>query len=146
MSDYLLRYHELYYDRITKLKDQVKELRQKLNDEEFKRHEVVKLAFRVRQADQEIIPQDPDRPEYRLTGELKKYSRYKHGLQRYRLFFCFSREPKMILYLYLNDEKHLRKAGAKTDPYEEFRKLVGKGYFSHDPKDQKIRKWVREYA
>lgn len=119
-SSYLLRYHEFYYQRIAKLKEQVRELRNKLSDEEFKRHEVVKLAYRIRQADQEIIPRDPDRPEYRLTAELRKYRRYKQGLQRYRLFFCFSNQPKTILYLYLNDEKHLRKAGGKNDAYEEF--------------------------
>ena len=144
MSDYLLRYHELYYQRIARLKEQVKELRKKPSDEEFKQHEIVKLAYRIRQADQEIIPQDPDRPEYRLTGELRKYRRYKQGLQRNRLFFCFSHHPKMILYLYLNDEKHLRKAGAKTDPYEEFKKLARKGYFSHNPQDPKIQKWIRD--
>ncbi len=146
MTDYLLRYHEFYAHRTAKLKEQVKELRQKLNDEEFKQHEIVKLACRIRQADQEIIPQDPGRPEYRLSGELRKYRRYKQGLRRYRLFFCFSHEPKMILYLYLNDEKHLRKAGAKSDPYEEFKKFVKQGQFSPDPQDQKIQKWIRNYT
>lgn len=144
MSDFLLRYHEFYHHRIARLKEQVKELRQKLSDEEFAQHEIVKLAYRIRQADQEIIPQDPDRPEYRLMGELRKYRRYKQGLQRYRLFFCFSNHPKMILYLYLNDEKHLRKAGSKTDPYEAFKKLAVKGTFSHNPQDAKIQKWIIE--
>ena len=145
MSDYLLRYHQVYAHRIARLKEQVKELRQKLNDEDFSHHEIVKLATRIRQADQVIIPQDPDRPEYRLSGELRKYRRYKRGLKRYRLFFCFSHQPKMILYLYLNDEKHLRKTGSKSDPYEDFKKLVGRGTFSHDPTDQKIQKWIYEY-
>lgn len=145
-SSYLLKYHEFYYLRIQELKEQVKELHQKLSPEEFKQHEIVKLAFRIRQADQEIIPQNPDRPEYRLSGDLRKYRRYKQGLQRYRLFFCFSNHPKIILYLYLNDEKHLRKAGSKTDPYEEFKKYVRKGHFSHQPDDPKIQQWIRDYA
>ena len=143
-NSYLLRYHEFYYRRIEKLKEQVKELHRRLNDEEFRQHEVVKLAYRIRQADREIIPKDPDRPEYRLSGELRKYRRYKQGLQRYRLFFCFSNQPKTILYLYVNDEKHLRKAGSKSDAYEEFKRLVGKGHFSHDPYDFKIQKLVLE--
>ena len=79
MGEYLLRYHQLYYQRIATLKEQLKELRQQLSVEEFTQHEIVKLAYRIRQADQEIIPQDPDRPEYRLTGELKKYRRYKQN-------------------------------------------------------------------
>ncbi len=75
------------------------ELRNKLSNEEFRHHEIVKLAYRIREADQEIIPRDPNRPEYRLTGNLKKYRRYKQELQRYRLFFCFSNQPKIILVL-----------------------------------------------
>lgn len=144
-SNYLLRYHDFYFQRIAKLKERVKELHGKLSDEEFRQHEIVKLAYRIREADQEIIPRDPNRPEYRLTGNLKKYRRYKQGLQRYRLFFCFSNQPKIILYLYLNDEKHLRKTGDRNDPYEEFKSLVTKGYFSHNPDDPKIQKWIKNY-
>lgn len=125
-SDYLLRYHDFYYRRITKLKERIKELRNKLSDEEYKQHEIVKLAYRIRKADREIIPQAPNQPEYRLSGNLKKYRRYKQGLQRYRILFCFSNQPKIILYLYLNDERHLRKADDKHDPYEEFKKLAAK--------------------
>jgi len=144
-NKYLLKYHLFYYQRIAKLKEQVKELRNKLSNEEFKQHAIVKLAYRIRKADLEIIPQDPDRPEYRLRGDLRKYRRYKQGLQRYRLFFCFSHHPGIILYLYLNDEKHLRKTGDKRDPYQEFKKLVAKRHFSHNPNDSKIRKWIRNY-
>lgn len=144
-SNYLLRYHDFYFQRIARLKEQIKELRGRLDDEEFRQHKIVKLAYRIRQADKEIIPQDPNRPEYHLTGSLKKYRRYKQGLQRYRLFFCFSNRPEIILYLYLNDEKHLRKAGDKGDPYEEFKRLTAKKYFSHTPADPKIQKWVKNY-
>ncbi|MBU4477934.1 MAG: type II toxin-antitoxin system YhaV family toxin [Candidatus Omnitrophica bacterium] len=144
-SNYLLKYHDFYFLRIAKLKEQVKELRNKLSNEAFRQHEIVKLAYRIREADQEIIPQDPNRPEYRLTGNLKKYRRYKQGLQRYRLFFCFANQPKIILYLYLNDERHLRKAGDRNDPYEEFSRLVDKECFSHKPDDPKIQKWIKSY-
>ena len=144
-SDYLLMYHLFYYQRIAQLKEQVKKLRHKLNEEEFRQHEIVKLAYRIRKADQEIIPQDPNRPEYLLRDDLRKFRRYKQGLQRYRLFFCFSNQPKIILYLYLNDEKGLRKSGAKSDPYQEFKKLVNKRAFSHNPNDPKIQKWIRSY-
>ena len=145
-SNYLLRYHVFYYQRIAKLKEQVKGLRNKLGDEELRRNEIVKLAYRIRKADQEIIPQDPDRPEYRLSGKLRKYRRYKQGLQRYRLFFCFSNQPRIILYLYLNDERHLRKEGGRNDPYEVFKKFIGQGVFSHDPENQKIQEWIHEWG
>lgn len=79
-----------------------------------------------------------------MHGVLKKYRRYKQGLKRYRLFFIFSNNPTLIAYLYINDEKHLRKDGDKNDPYKEFSKLCNKGVFSDDPKDPKIQKWLHE--
>ncbi len=143
---YLLKYHMLYYRRIEALKEQVKELRARLTEAEYSQHEVVKFAARVRKADQTIIPQDPDRKDYRLSGILRKYRRYKQGLQRYRLFFCFSNTPPIILYLYLNDEKHLRKDGDKNDPYVEFQRLVNRGLFSHDPSAASIQQWIHDAA
>lgn len=144
MSKYLLKYHEFYCLRISRLKERVKELRNNLDDEDFKQHEIVKFACRIRKADQEIIPHDPTRPEYRLKAELRKYRRYKQGLQRYRLFFCFSNQPKLILYLYLNSEKNLRKSKDKHDPYEQFKKFVRRGDVSHNPDNPKIQKWIKE--
>lgn len=141
---YLLKYHAFYYRRIQALKEQVKELRARLTETEYSQHEVVKFAARVRQADQTIIPQDPDRKDYRLTGFLRKYRRYKQGLQRYRLFFCFSNTPPIILYLYLNDEKHLRKDGDRNDPHAEFQRLVHRGVFSHDPSAATIQQWIHD--
>jgi toxin with endonuclease activity of toxin-antitoxin system len=145
-SEYLLKYHDFYYQRILALKEQVRRLKAGLTPEDFGQHEIVKFAARVRRADREIIPQDPNKTEYRLQGALRRYRRYKQGLQRYRLFFCFSNNPPVIVYLYLNDEKHLRKAKSKTDPYEQFSGFVSRGTFSHDPSDKKIQKWIRKIA
>ena len=145
MNKYLLRAHDYYFHRIKELTVQIRELHKVLEPDQFIQHPAVKLARRIREADRNIIPQYPDRPEYHLTGELKKYRRYKQGLQRYRLFFCFSNQPKIILYLYLNDERHLRKEGDKNDPYEVFKKFVKQGTFSHNPENQKIQKWINEY-
>lgn len=145
MSKYLLKAHDYYFHRIRELTARIQELHKTLDPDQFVQHPTVKLARRIREADRNIIPQDPNRPEYCLTGELKKYRRYKQGLQRYRLFFCFSSHPGIILYLYLNDEKHLRKEGDKNDPYEIFKKFVKQEIFSNDPENQKIQKWIREY-
>lgn len=142
-SNYLLKYHDFYYQRIITLKEQVKRLKASLPPDQFVQHEIVKFAARVRKADQEIIPQDPNNKEYQLRGVLRKFRRYKQGLKRYRLFFCYSNKPPIILYLRLNDEKHLCKAGSKKDPYEQFTKLVNNGTFSHNPSDEKIQRWIR---
>ena len=146
MNKYVLKAHDYYFHRIKELTAQIQELHKILERDQFLRHPIVKLARRIREADRNIIPQDPDRPEYHLTGELRKYRRYKQGLQRYRLFFCFSNQPGIILYLYLNDEKHLRKEGDKNDPYEVFKKFIKRGIFSNDPEDQKMKKWISGYS
>lgn len=145
MSKYFLKAHDFYYRRVRELTEQIKELHKKLEPDQFVQHPTVKLARRIREADRVIIPQDPDRPEYRLKAELKKFRRYKQGLKRYRLFFCFANHPMIILYLYLNDEKHLRKDGDKNDPYEVFKKFLKQGSVSHNPEDPRIQKWVHNY-
>lgn len=145
-TKYILKYHEIYYTRITTLKDILKKLKEELPAPQYLSHRTVKLAKRIYDADQNIIPQDPDRPEYKLKGDLKKYRRYKKGLQRYRLFFAFSSSPKIILYLYLNNEKELRKAGGRNDPYRKFKIFVTRGEMSPDPSDPKIQKWIKSRA
>src|SRR3989338_2932189 len=142
MNNFYLKCHELFAQRIAELKEHVKKLHDTLPKEEFIQHETVKLAARIRKATLETIPEDPNRAEYLLSGELKKYRRYKQGLQRYRIIFCFSNRPSIIIYLYVNDRDHLRKQGDKNDPYEEFKKMVRSGKFSNDPQDPKIQKWI----
>ena len=76
MSKYLLKAHDFYYHRIRELTEQIQELHEKLEPDQFIQHPTVKLAKRIREADGDIIPQDPDRPEYRLKAELKKFRRF----------------------------------------------------------------------
>jgi len=145
MSKYYLKCHDLFSGRIARLKEQVKKLHATLPADEFVQHETVKLAARIRRATVEIIPEDPNRPEYVLSGDLKKFRRYKQGLQRYRIMFCSSNKPAIIIYLYVNDKDHLRKQGDRNDPYEEFKQMVRSGKTSHDPQDPAIQKWIRQY-
>ncbi len=145
-NNYLLKVHQFYEARTLVLKEQVRKLKASLPAEEYSQHEVVKLAARLRKATLEIIPEDPNKLEYQLKAELKKFRRYKQGLQRYRLIFAFSSKPSIILYLYVNDQKHLRQDGGKNDPYEEFVHFLKRGVFSHDPQDTNIQKWIRDLS
>lgn len=140
-TKYLVRYHELYYQRIQELKARVRELKEQLSPEEFSRHETVKLAVRIRDAEKEV-EDDPSRPEYLLNDELRKFRRYKRGLGRYRIIFCFSSKPPIIIFLYLNTAETLRKAGSRRDPYEQFKSMFRRGEVSHDPNDSKAKKWI----
>ncbi len=123
--------------------DVAQKLYEKIPQADYIRHPHVKLLARLAKATLEIIPQNPHRNDYLLTGNLSKFRRYKSGLQRHRLLFCFSDKPHLILYLYINDAEHLRKDGDTNDPYHEFEALVKKGIFSHRPDDPKIRTWIR---
>jgi len=120
--NYLLKFHRFYAQKVEILKAEVQRLKYSLDRETFLQHPDVKLANRLRKATKEIIPENPDKKEYYLHGPLKKYRRYKQGLQRYRLFFTYSSKPPIILYLYINDKSSLRKEGDKNDPYKIFKK------------------------
>ena len=67
-SNYLLKCHKFYSDRIESLKEEIKELKDSLTEEEFSQHPDVKFAVRVRKATKEIIPEDPGKKEYQLHG------------------------------------------------------------------------------
>ena len=144
-NKYILKAHNLYYTRIKEIIERVVVLKAKLPKDEFVKHDLVKFAKRLREADTNTIPSDPAHPDYRLSGELKKFKRYKKGLQRYRSFFCYSDTPPIIVYLYLNDDKTLRKDGSKTDAYEVFKKLVSQKKVSPNPSDPLAKKFIRNY-
>jgi hypothetical protein len=101
-TNFILKMHRFYSDPVTKLKAHVRSLKEKLSDQDYKSHPDVKFAKRLRDATETIIPNNPDLLDYRLHGDLKLFRRYKKGIQRYRLFYCFSSTPRIIVYLYLH--------------------------------------------
>lgn len=46
------------------------------------------------------------------------------------------------MYLYMKDKEHIRKEEDKNDPYKEFERLVRSNYFSHDPSDPVMQRWL----
>jgi toxin YhaV len=102
----------------------------------YKAHPKTKLLASIYQAITSQVPSNPDAPEFRLGKTLKSASvanthwrRVKKGMpDRYRLLFRFASNPvKLIVYVWFNDEDTLRKAGSKTDVYEAFKRMLGKG-------------------
>jgi len=78
----------------------------------------------------ETVPDDPARDEYRqgntMGPEFRHWRRAKIG-RRFRLFFRYDSQTKVIVYAWVNDEKTLRAAGSKNDPYAVFQKMLGCG-------------------
>lgn len=79
----------------------------------------------------ETIPEDPTRPEYRQGGTLgdarKHWFRAKFGGQRFRLFFRYSSEARIIIFAWVNDQDTLPTYRAKSDAYAVFRGMLDKG-------------------
>lgn len=105
----------------------------------YKNHKKTKLLKYVLNLIEDEIPVDPTDKKYflgkTLGDDFKEWRRAKSGLpNRYRLFFRFSSEQKVIIYVWLNSEGTLRKEGAKTDVYTVFEKMLRKKTVSSDIK------------
>ncbi len=93
-------------------------------------HPAVKMLATINHYVREVIPRSPNSPEFRQGNTLGPGNRHWFRAKfhrRYRLFYRFSSEQKIIVYAWINDEESLRKCGSKTDPYAVFRTMLEKG-------------------
>src|SRR5271169_6174289 len=96
----------------------------------YREHPKAKLLATILRYVTEIIPRNPNAPEFRQGDTLGPDNRHWFRAkfhQRYRLFFRFSSKDKVIVYVWVNDESTLRKAGSKTDPYSVFKSMLNAG-------------------
>ena len=127
-----LYYFSLFKAALDELEAFVTELAEK-DPKGYRTHPKTKLLASVYRAVTEMVPANPDAPEFRLGKTLgsanTNWRRVKKGMpDRYRLFFRFASNPvKVIVYVWFNDEDTLRKAGSKTDVYETFRRMLVRG-------------------
>jgi toxin YhaV len=121
--------HPLFEQQFRRLVEQVASLAAK-DPEGYREEPATKLLATVNRYVREIIPRDPNAAEFRqgntLGADNRHWFRAKFH-ERYRLFFRFSSKEKVIVYAWVNDERTLRKAGAKTDPYAVFQNLLEAG-------------------
>jgi toxin YhaV len=107
----------------------------------YKTHPKAKLLASVYRASTQLVPANPDAPQFRLGKTLgsanTNWRRVKKGMpDRYRLFFRFASSPiKVIVYVWFNDEDTLRKADSKSDVYESFRRMLARGEVPGDIED-----------
>ena len=99
----------------------------------YKSHPKTRLLALVYRAITQLVPANPDAPDFRLGKTLglehTHWRRVKKGMpDRFRLFFRFASHPtQVIVYVWFNDEDTLRKAGSKTDVYESFKRMLARG-------------------
>ncbi len=121
--------HPLFISQLEELSSKVERLRQKYPKDYQKKNAAKRLAA-INKLAFEIIPQDPTRKEYRQGNTLG--SEYKHWFrakffQQYRLFFRYHQQQKIIVYVWVNDEKSKRAYESKTDAYRVFKKMLESG-------------------
>lgn len=132
-----LCYHRVFKAALDELEAVVSKLAAD-EPEHYKPHPKTKLLASVYRAVTQLVPANPDAPDFRLGktlgSEYTNWRRVKKGMpDRYRLFFRFASNPvKVIVYVWFNDEDTLRKAGSKTDVYETFKRMLSRGVVPGD--------------
>jgi len=124
--------HPLFKDRYEKLLAEAERI-QAQQPNAYQNHNTVKLLARITQLIADEIPANPAHNRFNqgntLGKEYRHWKRAKFG--RYRLFFRYyaktKEKGKAIVYAWVNDEKTLRKAGNKNDPYAVFVRGLAKG-------------------
>ena len=124
-----LYFHPLFLEQLTRLTDRVEALARK-DPVRYRDEPATKLLATINRYLHETIPRDPGAPEFRqgntLGADNRHWFRAKFH-ERYRLFYRFSSKEKVIVYAWVNDDRTLRKARAKTDPYHVFRSMLESG-------------------
>jgi toxin YhaV len=121
--------YPLFESQLKKLTEAVEQLSISQPDT-YRAHPKTKLLATIHQYITESIPRDPNAPEFRQGDTLGPDNRHWFCAkfhQRYRLFFRFSTKDRVIVYVWVNDEFTLRKAGSRTDVYAVFKSMLKSG-------------------
>jgi toxin YhaV len=121
--------YPLFESQLGKLTESVEQLSIRQPDS-YRGPRKTKLLATIHRTITESIPRDPSAAEFRQGDTLGPDNRHwfrAKSHQRYRLFFRFSTKDKVIVYVWINDEFTLRKAGSKTDAYAVFKSMLNAG-------------------
>lgn len=100
----------------------------KNHNPDYKQHPHTKLLLSTWSVMKESLSQ-PNAPQYKLGNTLGQENRHWRRCKdrlppRYRLFFQFSSDESACIYVWLNNENTLRKAGSRKDVYAVFANLL----------------------
>jgi toxin YhaV len=121
-------------ERWTALRREVARLRER-DSAGYLGHPTTKFLRSLSEIVLEHVPADPGAARFRQGSKLgAKYSGWHRAKfnQRFRLFFRYSTAQKIIAYGWLNDERTLRKEGARTDAYAVFGRMLERGQPPND--------------
>lgn len=129
VNGWTLYAHPLFLEQLEKLTKAVQKAKKK-NPKNYQKSANAKLLAAIRKLAFEDIPVDPARPEYRQGGTFgakrKHWFRAKFSSGRFRLFFRYSSNAKIIVYAWVNDQTTLRTYGSNNNAYAVFKKMLDK--------------------
>jgi toxin YhaV len=129
VNGWTLLAHPLFLNQLESLTLEVENLKQK-DPASYQRKNPSKRLAAILYLIFEKIPEDPSLPEYRqgsaLGHEHRHWFRAKF-FQKYRLFFRYHRESKIIVYVWVNDEQTKRAYEKDSDAYAVFKKMLSRG-------------------
>jgi toxin YhaV len=129
INGWVILAHPLFLEQIDSLVKAVEHLKSKDVSTYCSRTPTKKLAAIFHLAFKKI-PDDPTLTEYRqgqTLGQNNKHWFRVKFFQQYRLFFRFHLEKKILIYVWVNDEKSKRAYDSKTDAYLIFKKMLLNG-------------------
>lgn len=122
--------HPLFLDQLERLISAV-ERAKRADPGSWQSKADAKLLAALRGLVLDRIPRDPLAPEFRQGNTLgpahRHWFRAKFGGNRFRLFFRADSRARVIVYAWVNDRDTLRKAGAGTDAYAVFVRMLSSG-------------------
>jgi toxin YhaV len=98
--------------------------------EGFRDHPTTKRLAAIFRLVTEIIPRNPNAPEFRQGNTLGAANRHWFSAgfyERYRLFFRFRSDARMIVHAWVNDEDTMRARGSRSDAYVVFERMLQVG-------------------
>jgi toxin YhaV len=108
---------------------EVEEL-ERVDPEGFRSHPSAKELAAIYRLVTHVIPTHPNAPEFRQGNTMGPSNRHWFSAgfyERYRLFFRFRSDARVIVYAWVNDEDTLRARGGRNDAYAVFGRMLQAG-------------------
>jgi toxin YhaV len=116
--------------QLDELTNAVERLAKSLSEKKFTLHPKARMLARVQKIILHDIPNDPASASFEQGNTLgpgRRFWRRAKFNQRFRIFFRFNSEARIIIYAWMNDESTLRARGGRRDVYTVFEQRLKSG-------------------